>query len=104
MNRWLIGLVVLGGCVSAKPGADTVVFTSDRTMVAGCHFVEQATFTAIGSETFASAISEDAINKLRNRAVEVRATHSITAGPTGMSPGVMGITGDLYKCGAAAPG
>lgn len=92
-------VALAAGCVSAMPGADSVVITGDRAMVANCRFIEQASFTTNGAQTLTpGTMQADTLTKLRNRAVEVGATHAVTTGPTGTN--VMSITGDLYACAA----
>jgi hypothetical protein len=94
----VLGCFALAGCVSAQPGAEKVILTSNAGLVAGCRLIGQETVSAPIMLDVASA-QKDATTNLRNLAIKKGGTHVITTGPSGFSYGV-GVmqTGDIYRC------
>ncbi|CAH1658737.1 conserved hypothetical protein [Hyphomicrobiales bacterium] len=101
--RWavLVAPLALVGCISAKPGAESVQLLANAELVKGCAFIEQ---DSIGIDALESGgidnLRKDLITKMKNKAVSVGGTHVLTSGPTVSLPGpVTNITGDIYRCG-----
>ena len=98
MRYLLVVAVCLGGCASPQAGAEKVVMTGSIEVVKGCAFIEQASGdqNLIGGAA-AGLARGDAINRLKNRAVEVGGTHIVTQS---ISTGWAGANavGDIYRC------
>lgn len=89
--------VAASGCVSATPGAQNVVLTSNLSFVAGCKFLGQETANAMHLVGVATT-QKDVATTLRNKAAAMGGTHVITSGPTMHVQGGLAQTGDIYRC------
>jgi uncharacterized protein YbjQ (UPF0145 family) len=91
-------IVAIAGCAAPQAGSEAIVLTGNVDVVRGCRFIEQASGdqNLIGG-ALAGAAREDAIRRLRNRAVDVGGTHIVTQN---ISTGWAGANavGDIYKC------
>ncbi|MBX3536430.1 MAG: hypothetical protein KF735_02230 [Chelatococcus sp.] len=98
--RWAVVFAPLAlvGCVSAKPGSESVRFLSNAELVRGCVFIAQETI-ALGGLDAMKPLEEITV-RMKNKAFDLGGTDVLTPGPKITTPGPMTtITGDIYRCG-----
>lgn len=87
-----------GACASPQAGSERIVLTGNTEVVKGCKFLQQASGdqNLIGG-VLAGAAREDAVNRLKNRAVEIGGTHIVTQSVSTGWAGANAV-GDIYRC------
>jgi hypothetical protein len=100
MKRILVGLAVwaVAGCATTPVGgADSVTITSSQDAARGCRLLGQA---SVGASSMPIDITrQNAITKMRNRAVEMGGQLVISTGPQITMPGPAAVmNGDVYAC------
>lgn len=87
-----------GACAAPQAGSERIVLTGNTEIVKGCKFLQQASGdqNLIGG-ALAGAARADAMNRLKNRAVEIGGTHIVTQSVSTGWAGANAV-GDIYRC------
>lgn len=93
-----VAAFALGACAAPQAGSEKVILTGNVEIVKGCKFLQQASGdqNLIGG-ALAGAAREDAMNRLKNRAVEIGGTHIVTQSVSTGWAGANAV-GDIYRC------